>query len=73
MVAGDWQPIESAPRDRPVLVSDGVTVNVARWELASWVCVINGGIFLEGYGEEYVNPEPTYWMPLPDTATERAR
>ena len=63
----EWQPIESAPLDEPVLVWDG-QVTVAkqthykhgnRW----WVWDTYG--FCED-GEIY---EPSHWMPLPSPPT----
>ena len=47
----EWQPIETAPKDCAVLVTDGGKVHPGRWV---------GSYFAWGY-----STDPTYWMPLP--------
>ena len=66
--ADGWQPIESAPRDRPVIVTNGEAVGEARY-LES-----DGGWWWAGYhptdaADGYVW-QPTHWRPLPAPPTE---
>lgn len=72
----EWQPIETAPKDTPVLIYDGSMICAASWDwLFSetsphivagkpnskyWTCVGASGWECENDFEE-----PTYWMPLP--------
>ena len=55
-----WRPIDTAPDDRRILLSDGVQVAVGQW--SHWGGVSKGGWNTEG--PEFF--EPTYWMPLPE-------
>ena len=66
--ADGWQPIESAPRDRPVIVTNGEAVGEARY-LES-----DGGWWWAGYhptdaADGYVW-QPTHWRPLPAPPTQ---
>lgn len=61
-----WRPIETAPKDRPILgYADGVQTTVA-WFGADdgWWSLCEAGAFAEN-GEW----TPTHWMPLPDPPT----
>lgn len=57
-----WQPIETAPADKPVLVwfeRFGMSYNVMRRDGEGWVEAVDDGRRLkDGY-------EPSHWMPLP--------
>jgi hypothetical protein len=63
----DWQPIETAPRDRRLLgVVDGV-VRFIRWGKTSHVpfygfCLADQGV------EDFDLCEPTLWMDVPEPA-----
>ena len=64
----DWQPIETAPRNQPVLVAEAISDRyfVTVRELSRdyrGESVWTGG----GYGDP--PPDPTHWMPLPDPPT----
>ncbi len=68
----DWKPIESAPRDRPVLGFDptysGGFVYVIEWcpgQSKEWYPGAMAGSWREAGGEQYERFEPTHWMPLP--------
>lgn len=57
----EWQPIETAPRDKWILVWRPAS-NVRD---ASWVCLPpSPGYWTEGRGGP-LDPPPTHWMPLP--------
>jgi hypothetical protein len=51
-----WEPIETAPKDRTVLVYDEGAVFVSFW------FEVRGGWWDNGI----VDPPPTHWMPLPE-------
>jgi hypothetical protein len=62
----EWQPIETAPEERDVLISgwNDDTPNSGRWVALSIFDLIN---------MKWMNPEktstfypPTHWMPLPE-------
>jgi len=63
-----WQPIETAPKDRLLLLClDGKSIAIGNWkktfEGEMWVS--------EEYAETYQFwLEPTHWMPLPELPTE---
>jgi hypothetical protein len=59
-VASEWQPIETAPRDRTVILLRGSKTRHADgfWEPCAYAG--NGG-----WVWPYVHCEPTHWMPLP--------
>lgn len=54
-----WQPIETAPKDRDVTVSDGNSVGSGEW------CDCEGGHWIIYGGWPHTIDEPTHWMPLP--------
>jgi Protein of unknown function (DUF551) len=60
----DWQPIETAPKDRPFLIYwqqsliGQPCVDIVSWQEYQEIL---------GYGE----PPATHWMPLPDPPEER--
>lgn len=60
----EWQPMESAPHDVPILGWDGYDMTSIVWRLDSWLLVEAGA-----YAED---PRfwPKYWMPLPDPPKE---
>jgi len=57
-----WQPIETAPKDRPILLFCGRLPLVSRW-VVPW----HGTGEWEGLGQEgmAITP-PSHWMPLPE-------
>lgn len=67
----EWQPIETAPEDRPILIRKLHQVGIAiynprifgNWQMCSSVC-----FFQEETQSNMSNqalPLPTHWMPLP--------
>lgn len=71
-----WRDIESAPRDKPVLIYGGTmttdfaygdwehtgpTIATMTWDGATW----DAG-WAEGVQEQAWIKNPTHWMPLPD-------
>ena len=54
--AQQWRPISDAPSSSPCLVTDGETVEKARWmpRLKQW-----------RFPHAKLRIEPTYWQPLP--------
>ena len=63
----EWQPIETAPKDEPILVMTGETMHVVRWinihgDFDYWAVDDNkhGPFTLRGKA-------PTHWLPLPET------
>lgn len=71
----DWQPIETAPRGRPLFKEDGPRILLG-WEHRPDVIAIGSfrsnaefttPIWRDGYGGGLV--EPTHWMPLPEGPT----
>jgi hypothetical protein len=61
--AGGWQPIESAPEDRDILLfcPEGVCtkVFVGYWDVDCWSTPEGGEIVR-------ISGHPTHWMPLPE-------
>lgn len=51
---GEWQPMDTAPKDRPIIISDGETVASGWW--------YTGGEVPDRWMP--LNT-PTHWMPLP--------
>lgn len=73
-----WQPIETAPAYKEVLVwpypSD--YCKTAILEPESRRLGINGWYYTEyelGFGEVYLPCKPTHWMPLPDPPVKEAQ
>lgn len=64
----EWQPIETAPRDRDILVfclDDEPQVVVAYWfEVPEWAGWMYADDALSGLQPE--GCEPTHWQPLPE-------
>jgi len=65
--AGAWQPMETAPKDRAVLLWNGA-VNVGEWGgvIEDWLALIEGDIVAFDNGDLARVHAPTHWMPLPD-------
>jgi hypothetical protein len=68
----EWQPIETAPRDRLLLLA------CADWPFIRArdkpIPVKVGGWWSEGWNVFGASWKPTHWMPLPDTsALEEAK
>ncbi|MFT6474683.1 MAG: hypothetical protein ACJAUS_002408 [Qipengyuania sp.] len=71
---GDWQPIETAPKDgTEILACDGndrsPDYSIVAWDKNLWVAMADGARAIEAQGDlytDYVQPWVTHWMPLPD-------
>lgn len=71
----EWQPIETAPKDRAILVWDGEHIDLVAWEIinidrtiGTWSVQARGTNAEWG---EYGDPEPrvespTHWISLPE-------
>ena len=59
-LAGVWQPIETAPKGRAVLVFDGGNGHIfaARWDGDCWASTACAS-------DAYATDEATHWMSLP--------
>lgn len=64
-----WRPIDTAPRDRRVLLSDGVNVHIGEW--TGWGGEIKAEWEIE-YRDKAPFYEPTYWMPIEPPKAEKA-
>ena len=59
----DWQPIETAPKDERVLLTNGWFVASGAYE--PWP--VDGFIFHRETDDDCgIDPDPTHWMPLPE-------
>lgn len=60
--AAKWQPIETAPKDRPIMLACGTFVTTGWWDTtdAAWT---NGNVASWNY-QEIIHLHPTHWMPL---------
>ena len=60
----EWQPIETAPKETPVLISDGSNVQISCqiYEPLDWESG-TGGFWLWDTIDDHL---PTHWMPLPE-------
>lgn len=60
---GEWQPIETAPKDHRILMTDGELVGSGCWE--GWP--VEGFIFHTSNDDErWFGGDATHWMPLPE-------
>src|SRR5690606_36037488 len=68
---GEWQPIERAPLDRSVIVSNGEAVGEARYHEsdAGWWWA---GYYPTDAADGYIW-EPTHWRPLPEPPQSEER
>ena len=63
----DWQPIETAPKDTPILIYATET-----WRIRYFICVAKLGKYgweavgASGYECENDFEHPTHWMSLPE-------
>ena len=55
----DWQPIETAPKDREIIGTDGEEIFMFEWNSLDWAYSYDGGVVV-------IHPSPTHWMPLPE-------
>lgn len=65
LLAGVWQPIETAPKDKRLLAVVEGKVRIVMWTKASHIgwwgfCLVDQG------AEDCEICEPTKWMPMPD-------
>lgn len=73
-----WRPIETAPRDRVVLVNDTTAVSAAPWAAAKWLDCDDweGWVYDDDILQDNApcGPQPTHWydLPSPPTSGERA-
>ena len=65
----EWKPIDTAPKDRMVLVNDTAERTVAPWAVAYWM---DAGMWAGwAYAEEIMadteplGPMPTHWFDIP--------
>lgn len=54
-----WQPIETAPRDRRILLFNHVTIYIGGWYVSEY---IKDGIWINELGD---TTHPTHWQELP--------
>lgn len=68
----EWQPIETAPRDRTqILVWDGRDISIAlSGSFGAWHGTIGGELVAE-YDGYLTYLKPTHWMPLPNAPVLR--
>jgi hypothetical protein len=71
-VVMDWQPIETAPKGRVILLfavtARDTAGNVKNWKMASGSTPFAGEVewTWDGYRLRTWDIPPTHWMPLPD-------
>lgn len=76
-----WHPMESAPKDRPILVGwwvTGSTTGMRWWEqdLVEWSYVETGNDTFAGWatreqrGDRFLDEEPTHWAEVPAPPTQ---
>jgi hypothetical protein len=70
----DWQPIETAPKQKVILLWALTDTDTGNWKMAA-------GYWMPGYGDEpgewtwdghrlkSYDAQPTHWMPLPEPPT----
>jgi hypothetical protein len=67
----EWQPIETAPRDRPILIRKLHQIGIAIYNstiFGGWQLCSSVSFFEEETQSNMVSealPLPTHWMPLP--------
>ena len=67
----EWKPIETAPRDRQILIFTGMAIYSACWVKnmfnydEAWLVAAYGGD-----GDQLIVKNPTHWMPLPEPPRE---
>jgi hypothetical protein len=62
---GSWSPIETAPKNVPVLVFDGHAISVAERCIGRWYALV-GDKTVRREDRSMAVVKPTCWMPLPD-------
>ncbi len=64
----EWQPIETAPKDRDILVYEDGWCVVVSWEECDGVGYKgpNGHWMSNACVDSYTEVEPTHWQPLPE-------
>lgn len=74
---GQWQPIETSPKNKSILVCGGVYRTTSDWsdgwDLLPGVSLVSNYDKYDGYWEEgescdeyQMQYKPKYWMPLPE-------
>lgn len=68
---GEWQPIETAPKDVPLLVfsCEARHPGVMVAELNTWE---DSADWTDTWAEQGLDVEPTHWMPLPSPPALKA-
>ena len=62
----EWQPIETAPKNKLVLISDGGEVALSAWGKVSHVPIYGWlNLMLGPEDVEIIDMRPTHWMPIP--------
>jgi hypothetical protein len=76
-MGGEWRSMEDAPKDMPVLLTDGVWVKLGQWGLTGFKFDVPEKGFRGGWVETNLNPsdprwglpdailKPKMWAPLP--------
>ena len=69
-----WQPIETAPKDRPILLFCRYEpVGIGIWWCNTWHWWADGAAleYMSDFGSEYKQfGPPSHWMPLPEPPTQ---
>ena len=56
-----WQPIETAPKNDVIIVTDGGYYIMAFWQSGEWIAG-----FVSDTVSLTIKLHPTHWMPLPE-------
>ena len=70
-----WQPIETAPKDITLILTNGVNVSAGSYSYVAESFDQDGALAGEG-GEGWMDwdggmlPDPTHWQPLPPPPTK---
>lgn len=57
----EWKPIETAPKDRPILAADDQGIEIVNFDKYRNEFVMNG---FDEHGD-VIGMYPTHWQPLP--------
>jgi len=65
----DWQPIETAPKNRPVLIKKHNEMGIGIYDRREWRLCFSVSLFANETQSNLSNhalPLPTHWMELPE-------